>query len=419
MQQETKRLYYNDAYCTAFEAQVTAVRPGWVALDRSAFYPTSGGQPHDVGTLETENGVFQVTDVQAADGVVWHCTQGEMALGQPVRGRIDWARRFDHMQQHAADHLLAGAAWETLRAVTIGLHTGAQDASIDMEMPDARTRLTHDEIIMLESMVNRRVQQNDPIRCWFPVEEELKALPLRKPPTVAAHVRIVAMGDYEMVACGGTHPNATGQIGCVKIISALPARGKVRLTFAAGMRAVRYAQAACQCAQTLSAALSTGFNEAAAALDAEREHAQQERREAARRLTDAAVQYAASRATRLPQAAAYAADVPFADRETLLRAAGELAARPGSVALLSCPAGNGAQRALVFARAKDVQADMAALLRACGGRGGGKPDMAQGGAQDAQAAQRALTLLRATQREELENAGFVQSGVSTAAGNGV
>ncbi|MBQ7455112.1 MAG: alanyl-tRNA editing protein, partial [Clostridia bacterium] len=216
----TERLYYDDAYLTEFDARVVSVRAdGWAALDRSAFYPTSGGQPYDTGVLERGADAFRVTDVSVQDSVVWHRVGEGLREGDRVHGVIDWARRFEHMQQHAADHMLAGAAWELYGGVTIGLHLGQTDATIDMELPGGRTRLTQEEADTLEALVNARVQRDDPIRCWFPSAEELETLPLRKRPTVSEHVRVVAMGDYEMVACGGTHPATTGQIGPVKIVS--------------------------------------------------------------------------------------------------------------------------------------------------------------------------------------------------------
>ena len=384
----TERLYYDDAYLTEFDARVAETRPdGWVALDRSAFYPTSGGQPYDTGVLEFEDQSVAVIDVEVKDDVVWHRIDGVLKAGQRVHGRIDWARRFEHMQQHAADHMLAGAAWELYGGVTIGLHLGKEDSTIDMDLPGGRTHLTREEIDTLEALVNARVQADDPIRCWFPEPEALDRLPLRKRPTVSEHVRVVAMGDYEMVACGGTHPRTTGQIGPVKIISSAPARGKMRLCFVAGMRAVRYIQRAVRCAVEVSALVSADFDTAADALKREREAAQQVRREQNQRLTLAALEHL--RATR--QGDLYCGHVEYADHEVLQHAAVELIRDPKAVALLSCPRGEG--RLLIFARGAQAAPDMAALLRSSGARGGGKPDMAQGSAADDAALKNALAAL--------------------------
>lgn len=385
----TDRLYYDDAYLCEFDARVICVRAdGWIALDRSAFYPTSGGQPYDTGILESGDLTARVADVQVNNDVVWHRVDQPLHAGQRVHGRVDWARRFDHMQQHAADHMLAGAAWELYGGVTIGLHLGQADSTIDMDLPGGRTHLTQKETDDLEALVNARVQRDDMIQCWFPSARELERLPLRKRPTVSEHVRVVAMGDYEMVACGGTHPSTTGQIGPVKIISCTPARGKMRLCFVAGMRAVRYIQRAAKCAEQVAAAVSSDIDGAHEALLREREGAQAARRDMSQRLTQAALHIL--RAGR--QGNLYAAHLDFADHETLLHAAAELTRDPLAVALLSCPRKDA--RMLVFARGEEAGVDMAQLLRQSGARGGGKPDMAQGSAPDGGAMEAARSALQ-------------------------
>ena len=385
----TERLYYDDAYLTEFEGEVIEFRPnGWAALTRSAFYPTSGGQPYDTGTLTVSGHDLHVTDVEVEDGVVWHKLDGPVSVGERVHGRIDWDRRFDHMQQHAGDHMLAGAVWQMFGGVTIGLHLGKEDSTIDMTLPDGRTHLTPDEIAALEDTVNRRVQQDDPIRCWFPAPEELEILPARKKPTVKEHVRMVAMGDYEMVPCGGTHPSTTGQIGPVKILSCTPSRGNMRLCFVAGMRAVRLLRQAYQCAGDMAAAVSADFDGAPEALKREREAALTQRKDLKDRLTLAALEMLKAG----KEGDLYAAHLLFADHDTLLKAASELTKEPQAIVLLSCPKGEG--RMLVFARGKDAAPDMAQLLRAAGARGGGKPDMAQGSAPDGETMEKAIELVR-------------------------
>jgi len=385
----TERLYYDDAYLTEFDGEIIGIRPdGWAALDRSAFYPTSGGQPYDTGTWSIGERVLRVTDVEVEDGIVWHRLDGPVNAGERVHGKIDWERRFDHMQQHAGDHMLAGAAWQLFGGVTIGLHLGRENSTIDMTLPNGRTHLTQQEIETLEDTVNRRVQQDDPIRCWFPTAEELETLPARKKPTVKEHVRMVAMGDYEMVPCGGTHPSGTGQIGPVKILSCTPSRGNMRLCFVAGMRAVRLLRQAYQCAGDMAAAVSADFDGALDALKRERETALNQRKDLKDRLVLAALDVLkAGKRGNL-----YAAHLSFADHDTLLKAASELNREPQAIVLLSCPKGEG--RMLVFARGKDAAPDMTQLLRAAGARGGGKPDMAQGSAADGEAMERAIAFVR-------------------------
>lgn len=381
MPTSTDRLYYDDAYLTAFDAVILACRAGWAALDRSAFYPTSGGQPFDTGILTVQGQNYDVTDVQVQDNVVWHKIDASLPEGTAVHGCIDWPQRFDHMQQHAGDHMLAGAAWQLFGATTIGLHVGSDVSSIDLSFPDGRTRLDDEEIDRWEMLVNTWVQQDDPIRCWFPEPEELAALPLRKPPTVKEHVRIVAMGDYEMVACGGTHPRTTGQIGPVKILSCAPSRGNMRLTFVSGMRATKYMARACRCAHGVAAALSSDLDGALPALERGWETAQSERRVLQAQLTEAALQILQSSAQLIPCGTLYTGFFSFLSPAQLQSAAVQLLRQDDdALALLSCPGKSG--RALIFCRGSALSYDMATLLWASGARGGGKPDFAQGSAPD-------------------------------------
>ena len=166
----TDRLYYEDAYLTEFDGRVVecAEKDGTfhVRLNRSAFYPTSGGQPHDTGTL---NGAA-VTDVYVGedDRDVWHVTDTPFNIGEAVHGAIDWPRRFDHMQQHAGDHMIASAIWRLLGGVTIGLHVSAEVSTIDVAMPDGATHLSDGDVRRVEDDVNARIQRDVPVRCWFP-----------------------------------------------------------------------------------------------------------------------------------------------------------------------------------------------------------------------------------------------------------
>ena len=254
----TERLYYGDSYLSEFDAEVVRaeLRNGKniVALNRSAFYPTSGGQPFDTGTINDAH----VTDVFVdGEGEVWHELDAPLNVGEKVHGRIDWARRWDHMQQHGGEHMIAGAVYNLTGGMTIGLHLGAEVSSIDVQFADGATHMSAELIARIEDYVNERIQMDAPIRCWFPDADELASLPLRKKPTVKEHVRIVAMGDFEMVACGGTHPSSTGQIGLVKIVSAAPERGKLRLSFVCGMRAYRDYRQNYDCAWEAANLLST------------------------------------------------------------------------------------------------------------------------------------------------------------------
>ena len=374
----TERLYYDDSYLWQFDAVVTSVkngkRPGeWeVTLDRSAFYPTSGGQPFDTGLLSFGKVKAKVTDVEVdAAGDVIHTVDKEIPAGTAVYGEIDGARRTDHMEQHGGEHMLAGAIWEKLGGTTIGLHLGQTESSIDVAMPEERTHLTDEEITMLENTVNERIRMDAPIRCWFPEEEELKKLPLRKAPTVTEHVRIVAMGDFEMVACGGTHPASTGRIGLLKIISAIPAKGKIRVSFVCGGRAVSLFQTYMRYADKAGAALSSPVDRLSAAA-AELKYRLSEAEKRANRLETREILAKMEEAgEELKGVTLCVIALPETDGRAVTAAVSDYIRIKGRAVLLA------AGERLTFARSADVKIDMNELIKRVA-RGGGRPDMASG-----------------------------------------
>ena len=382
----TERLYYDDAYLTEFDAAVVECVPrdgAWhVRLDRSAFYPTSGGQPFDTGALNAA----RVTDVYVGeDGDVWHAVDAPLAAGEAVRGVIDWPRRFDHMQQHAGDHMIASALWRLLGGVTIGLHISHDVSTIDVAMPEGVTRITGDDIRRVEQDVNARVQRDVPVRCWFPEPEELKSLPLRKPPTVAEHVRIVAIGEDEMVACGGTHPATAGQLGLVKILGVAPARGKMRVSFVAGMRALGDYQRMYGAAHEAAALLSTSTDNLVSHVATMQESLKKAEYELNHLRLDSALRELgeqAETAPRTPEGAVVLSRMLQGSADLIREAASRLIRRPGIIALLGAETEEG-RAAFVFARSQDVDAHMGQLLsraaKPLGGKGGGRPDFAQGG----------------------------------------
>ena len=380
----TDRLYYDHAYLTEFDATVLECRESGgmyeVLLDRSAFYPTSGGQPYDTGVL----GGAKVTDVNVSGGEVWHTVDAPLAAGETVHGVIDWPRRFDHMQQHAGDHMIASALHRLMGGVTIGLHISADVSTIDVQMPEGVTRISDEDIRRIEADVNERIQRDVQIRCWFPEAAELAALPLRKPPTVDAHVRIVAIGTDEMVACGGTHPAAAGQLGLVKILSVAPARGKMRVTFLAGQRALADYGRVSEAAHQAAAQLSTGVENLAASVAALQEKLRAAEFELVRMKKEQLLSQAArflAEAEVLPGGAKLIARFVDADANGLRDLASRLIETPGVIVLLG--AMNGDQAVYVFGRSADLTVNMGNLLRdsarPLGGKGGGRPDFAQGG----------------------------------------
>ncbi len=227
------RLYYDDSYLSAFKSRVIDEREDaqgvWVELQDTAFYPESGGQPCDRGTLA---GVA-VLDVQAdGDGRVWHLVSRRVA--GDVLGEIDFARRQDHMEQHAGQHIASGAFLEVSGRDTISFHMGQEVSTFDIA---GRTPPTAEEIRRAEDRANEIIRENRPISVRWAQADELDSLGLRKPPQVAPPYRIVEVQDFDRSACGGTHPRSTAEVGLVKLYPAEAVHDGFRIRFYAGQRA--------------------------------------------------------------------------------------------------------------------------------------------------------------------------------------
>jgi alanyl-tRNA synthetase len=235
----SERLYYDDSYTTRFAARVTALgehggRPA-AELERTYFYPESGGQEADRGTL----GDVRVLDVQADDGErVWHvleATQAAIDVGAELAGEVDWARRFDHMQQHTGQHILSAALERVIRAPTLSSHLGEERSSIEVGLADADWAA----VARVEEAANRIVWEDRPMERHWADDESVKRFALRKPPKVSGRIRIVEIPDWDVSACGGTHTRRTGEVGAIKIVRWEKVRGNVRFEFLCGARALR------------------------------------------------------------------------------------------------------------------------------------------------------------------------------------
>ncbi len=229
----TQRLYYDDSYLRRFEARVLGTSPDrrLVYLDRTAFYPTSGGQPHDLGTLASQ----PVLDVSDEDGGIAHQLETPLPEGAesgPVAGLLDWTRRFDHMQQHTGQHLLSAVFLRDLGAETVSFHLGAESSTIDLAapLPDAAS------LVRLERAANAIVFENRPVAVTYADSSE--PLNLRKPSARAGAIRIVEIDSLDRSACGGTHVKATGEIGPILLRKIEKIRNNVRVEFLCGFRAV-------------------------------------------------------------------------------------------------------------------------------------------------------------------------------------
>lgn len=380
----TQRLYYDDPYLRVFSGTVLECLEkdgNWaVRLDRSAFYPTSGGQPYDTGRLGGAN----ILDVYVENGDVWHVADAPLEVGSEVCGEIDWERRFDHMQQHAGEHMLANAVYRLMGGTTIGLHLGADISTIDVKLPGGATNTDTEMLRMLEDDVNEKIQQDVAIRQWFPDSDELARLPLRKKPTVSEHIRVVQIGELEFCACGGTHPSTAGQIGLVKIVDARPSRGKLRLGFVCGKRAFellrRDYDALHQSAVSLSAATDDVPN-IVLQLQEQLREARYQAGELRKKLLIAGADSMIGNAQISASGVKVICGMVEGDMAAIRELANYIVGADGRIALIGAKSGESC--IYVAARSKDVNAVMGKILsaaaKAAGGKGGGRPDFAQGG----------------------------------------
>lgn len=378
----TKRLYYRDANLCEFTARTQAQqhteRGPAVCLDQTAFYPSSGGQPHDTGTLDGA----PVLDVwEAEDGSVWHLLERPLQT-EEVKGEIDWSRRFDHMQQHTGQHLLSAAFVNLLDAQTVGFHLGNDAATIDLD----KAGLTWDQAFQAEDQVNGEIWQDRPVGVHFINPEEVWKFPLRKPPQVSGTIRVIWIEGYDASACGGTHVKRTGEVGVVKITRLENYKGGTRVTFLCGERALRDYRRAQKVLLGASAELSVGqdkLHEAIIRLQGELKGA----RKALNNTRGELMEYQAERlwdstpeVNGMRSILAHWRERSFAEARMF---ASLLRQRPQTLLMLAVSEDDSLR--LVCARSDDLAGlDAAAILQSAadtlGGRGGGSPTMAQGGA---------------------------------------
>ena len=258
---DTVKLYYENAYTQDFTAVVQsceAVKNGFaVTLDRTAFYPEGGGQPADHGTL----GEARVLDVHEKDGIVTHLCDRALSVGAEVSGRIDWARRFDHMQQHSGEHIISGLLCSTFHCDNVGFHMGADVVTIDYNAP-----ITWEQALEVERRANAYIWADHPIRIWYPSAEELAALPYRSKKELTGAVRITEFPGADRCACCGTHVTSSGQVGLLKLLSCQKFRDGVRLELLCGQRALDCLAAGWEQARQIGQALSVKPQSAFAAV---------------------------------------------------------------------------------------------------------------------------------------------------------
>ena len=391
----TERLYYSDSHLIEFEARVTDKSErvsGWTAvtLDRTAFYPTGGGQPSDTGTL---NGARVLECIDAEEDGVLHVIQGRAPeLGASVKGRVDWTRRLDHIQQHTGQHILSQAFVSLFNAPTRGFRVMDESCEIDVEL----TNPTNEAIERAVELANNVIWEDRQITINTATREEAARLPLRKEPSREGELRLIEIEGFDLTPCGGTHAYRTGEVGLIAVPSWERAKGLTRIEFVAGGRALADYRRANKTARTVAGLFSAGRDDAAK-LTA---HLLEENKELHRRirtLEEVADRVEADEllATISPNPAGIrivSRIFDGRDAESLKHLAQALISHSNTIALLASREQEAAR--LVFARSADTGGDMNALMReACAlidGRGGGKPDMAQGGGRNVERLSEAL-----------------------------
>jgi alanyl-tRNA synthetase len=394
----TDRLYYHNSFLYDFVAALEEVRPidGRTALvlDRTAFYPTSGGQVFDTGWLELEPlesaretflPKLRVTEVaDAEDGKVLHFVEGDVPQGPVrVRGFLDVERRRDHMQQHSGQHILSAAFVELFQMPTVSFHMGEESCTIDLETKP----LSAMQVARAETRANQIILEDRALGMHFVTPEKAREMGVRKiPPAERNELRLIEVQGFDLCACGGTHVKATGQVGSILCRKVEKAKQGYRVEFVCGERAVRTARRDYETLVESGALLSTHVWEVPASI-----RKMIEEGKAAGKVQHKLLEEIAElRATQLladrgQDGGRVIAEV-FADRELAFvkLLAQKLTQAPGVVALLGAGAG---QPALVFAQSAGGIHDMGSLMKEAmaelGGRGGGNKDMAQGGLADA------------------------------------
>jgi len=375
----TVRLYYHDSSLIEFDARIVRRiaapdgRPGAI-LDRTAFYPTSGGQPFDTGTL----GTARVLDViEQEDGDLLHVLDAEVEA-DAVHGAVEWGRRLDHMQQHTGQHVLSAAFDRVLGARTESFHLGVDASTIDLGR-----EVSADEAAAAEDEANRIVWADRPVTIRFADAAEAAGLRLRKESARGGTLRLIEVADFDLSACGGTHVARTGTIGIIAIAGIERFKSGSRVEFVCGGRALRSHRRLRDIVAGTGKLLSVAPHEIAASI----ERGQADAKELRRHVKDLQGRLAGHEAAALAAAAlagpAYRGSIAVLegwDAQGLKQIAAAIASHPGHLAILmSAPPPS----SIVVARSADTTFDAAAALKQMvarfGGKGGGRPELAQGG----------------------------------------
>ncbi len=383
----TERLYYTDARLTEFTARVVEVAGDRVYLDRTAFYPTSGGQLFDVGTL----GDARVVDVVDEKERIAHVLEkpARFSPNDELKARVDWTRRFDHMQQHTGQHLLSAVFEELFGHKTVSVHFGDESSTLDLDVAS----LPKDRALKAERRANEIVFENRPVTVTF--EDAASAAGLRKAADRTGEIRVVEIEGIDRSACGGTHVRGTGEIGPVVVRRIEKSKQSTRVEFLCGWRALARARADFDALSTIAASLTASIDEVPALVSAQAAHLKEAETDAKKRGEELAKYQARERHdAAVPDSTGVRRIVETAPSMDPLRAMAQaISAFPKTiyVGTVASPPG------IVFAASADSGVNAGELLKSAlsanGGRGGGSPRVAQGTVPDAAALQRVLSAL--------------------------
>jgi alanyl-tRNA synthetase len=398
----THRIYYDDSFEQSFEAHVVTCEPGppfpsdsgaqpaWeVILDRTAFYPTSGGQPNDLGFI----GEARVLDVRDDDEEVIHVVDRLIPPG-PVKGCLDWARRFDHMQQHTGQHLLSALFLERFGLTTVSFHLGTEMSTIDLRGPEPAEEILEGAA----RAANQVIFENRPITVRYGTAEQLAAVGVRKQIERSGILRAIEIESADLQPCGGTHVKHTGQIGLIVVRGVLKIRQDWRIEFACGGRAARFARADYKLAQQLSERLGVAPDSAASALEralAERDAHFKNLRATLQRLAQAQAAAALSTAKALA-GGIRAITIVISDihPEYLTALASELAKSEKTIAQVAHRESGQIILAQHPSAARDMNALLRQMLEKVPGKGGGTKDFARAKLNDPTQVEQAVALAK-------------------------
>ena len=380
----TERLYYTDPTVTEFDGRVVATAPGAIILDRTAFYPTSGGQIFDTGRLESDGRSVRVVEVAENEaGEILHRVESSdlFAPGAALHGVIDRPRRRDHMQQHTGQHLLSAVFIELFNAPTVSFHMGDESCTIDLEV----NSLSPQQIREAERRSNEIITDDVAVEIKFATPEEARQMGVRKiPPDLKDKLRLIEIRGHELTACGGTHVGRSGEIGSLLLRKAEKVKQGMRVEFVCGTRAVAAARKDFETLTSAAALFSSHLYDVPEQIRKTLDEAKSAGKREQKTQAELAESMAAAMVAATPEASGIRlVKRAFTDRDLgfIKLLAQKLAFHPAVLALLATTM---PQPSLVFAQSAGGRFDMGALMKeamsALGGRGGGSRDLAQGGA---------------------------------------